>query len=89
MLPQKILKYRVLQMPFAVFSAGLFRRIDTQENAAVSGLFYPCLALSVTVQCLLEKRRQVTQTELWNDKKLKEILTQRHRIAKKYIIHPD
>ena len=38
-------------MPFLVFSAGHFQQIDTQENAAVSGLFYPFLVLSVTVQC--------------------------------------
>ena len=65
-------------MPFPVFSAGRFQQIDTQENAAVSGLLYPSLVLSVTVQCLLEKRRQVTPTELWNNKTLNEILTQRH-----------
>ena len=65
-------------MPFPVFSAGCFQHIGTQENAAVSGLLYPSLVLSVTVQCLLEKRRQVTPTELLNNKTLNEILTQRH-----------
>ena len=65
-------------MPFPAFSAGRFQQIDRQENVAVSGLLYQSLGLSVTVQCLLEKRRQVTPTELWNNKKLNEILTQRH-----------
>ena len=53
-------------MPFPVFSAGRFQQIDKQENVAVSGLLYPSLVLSVTVQCLLEKRRQVTPTVSWN-----------------------
>ena len=38
-------------MPFPVFSAERFQQINTQENAAVSGLLYPSLLLLVTVQC--------------------------------------
>ena len=34
--PQKILKFRVSEMPFPGFSAGHFQQINTQESAVVS-----------------------------------------------------
>ena len=40
MLPQKIFKFRVLEMPFPAFSTGHFPQINMQEYAKVSCLFY-------------------------------------------------
>ena len=34
--PQKILKFRVSEMPFPAFSAAHFQKINTQESALVS-----------------------------------------------------
>ena len=40
MLPQKIFKFRVLEMPFLAFSTGHFPQINMQDYAKVSCLLY-------------------------------------------------
>lgn len=45
MLPQKIFKFRVLEMPFHAFLEEHFRQRNTKENVVVSLFFYPSLVL--------------------------------------------
>ena len=44
MLPQKIFKFGVSEMPSPAFYAGNFQKIKTKESAAISCLFYPSIS---------------------------------------------
>ena len=80
MLPYKGLESRVWEMPLLAFFAGHFQQINTQENVVVSCLFYSSRVLSV--MCIAyAKKKPVTQSELWNNERIKEILTQRHQYS--------
>ena len=80
MLPYKALESRVSEMPLLAFFAGHFQQINTQENVVVSCLFYSSRVLSV--MCIAyAKKKPVTQSELWNNERIKEILTQRHQYS--------
>ena len=60
MLPEKILKFRVSEMPSPVFSAGHFQQIKAKENTVISCLFYPSLELSVRYSIYGKKGKEVT-----------------------------
>ena len=62
MLPQKMFKFRVSEMPFPAFSTWYFQLINTQENPLVSCLFYPSLVLSVRWS-VYGKKRPVTPSD--------------------------
>ena len=80
MLPYKGLESRVSEMPLLAFFARHFQQINTQENVVVSCLFYSSRVLSV--MCIAyAKKKPVTQSELWNNERIKEILTQRHQYS--------
>ena len=69
-------------MPLPAFSAGHFQSINTQENAVVICLllFISSIVGKVSVY---GKKRPVTPSELWNNKRIK--LTQRHQYSAKNV----
>ena len=65
MLPQKILKFRVSEMPFPAFSTGHFLQINMQENV-VFVCYFTHLWCCWYGRVFTGKKRPVTPSELWD-----------------------
>ena len=79
MLPQKMFKFRVSEMPFPAFSTRYFQLINTQEKSSSQLFVLPIPSVVCKVECLQEKKAS-DAIRLWNNQKLiKKILTQRYQ----------